>query len=125
MKFLPLALLACCLVLSQAAFSQQQRKPVTKTDIVEYSKLYFYTFSGEAYPGTLDALKQDLLNIPSVQEVKVEYKPEKNAGQLKVITKEKVTTQEHEDAFGPVKIKQVLIARNLSPGDFRIEDYNN
>lgn len=125
MKFLPLALLVCCLVLSQAAFSQQQRKPATKTDIVEYSKLYFYTFSGEAYPSTLDALKQDLLNIPSVQEVKVEYKPEKNAGQLKVITKEKVTTQEHEDAFGPVKIKQVLIARNLSPGDFRIEDYNN
>lgn len=125
MKFLPFALLACGLAFSQAAFSQQQRKPATKTDLVEYSKLYYYTFSGEAYPSTLEALKQDLLNIPSVQDVKIEYKSEKNAGQVKVITKEKVTTQEHEDAFGPLKIKQALIAHNLSPADVRIEDYNN
>lgn len=124
MKFLPLALLACCLAFSHEAISQQQRKPATKTDLVEYSKQYLYTFTGEAYQGTLDALKQDLLNMPSVLEVKIEYKPEKNAGQLKVITREKVATQEHEDAFGPVKIKHAIEARNLSPGDFRIEDYN-
>lgn len=125
MKHLSLVLLVFCLFSAKATFSQSQRKPQSKTDVVEYSKIYYYTFKGEALPDVLELLKQDLQNRPYVRDVKIEYKPERKAGQVKVITREKVVTHEGEEQFGPLIIKQALGARNLEPADVRIEDYTD
>ncbi|MBS1635205.1 MAG: hypothetical protein JST26_04725 [Bacteroidetes bacterium] len=122
MRLIPLLLVITCLSVSKTAFSQQQKTAHSKSDVVEYSKTYYYTFSGEATKETLELLREDLLKLPFVQDAKIEYKTEKSAGQVKLVTLEKVVTNEGDKEFSMVYIKQALINRGFSPADFRSED---
>ena len=122
MRLMPLLLVVLCMTASKAAYSQQPKVAHSKSEVVEFSKTYYYTFVGSASKETIEQLREDLLKLPFVQDAKVEYKTEKSAGQVKLITLEKVVTNEGDPEFSMVYIKQALINRGFSPADFRSED---
>lgn len=108
------------LTFCSVVFSQKtEAKPTTKKEI---TKMHYYTFTGTASQEQLDFLQQDLKSIEFVNEVKIEYKSEKHAGQVRLITKEYQVTSEGDKQFSPTIIKKTLLNKGFMPVEYRNEN---
>ncbi len=116
MKFLfTLTFLTFCSVV----FAQTtETKPTSRKEI---TKIHYYIFNGSASQDQLDFLRQDLAAIEFVSEVKIEYKPERNAGQIRLISKELAIASEGDKQFSPTIIKKTLINKGLTPAEYHSE----
>jgi hypothetical protein len=84
-------------------------------------KIHYYTFSGAAGQEQTEALQQELAKLEFVTEAKIEYKAEKNAGQIRVLTAEPAPKQENDPQFSPIGMKRVLINLGFTPAEYRFE----
>ncbi len=89
--------------------------------ITETSKMYSYQFEGKLTPTEIELLKEDILKMQFVKEVKVEYKDHKSAGQVRLITLEKFTNTDTEFQFSIYNLKELLISKNLFPSNYTFE----
>lgn len=121
MKNIRFSIMATLIFLSAFAFSQE---PKLKSD-KQLTRMHYYSFQGQASPELLDFLQQDLKNMEFVSEVKIEYKPEKGGGQIRLISKENAIAGEGDKQFSAVNIKRALISKGLTPVEYRNETMNN
>lgn len=91
------------------------------THISETSKMYSYRFTGKLTPTEIETLKTDVRNMEFVKEVKVEYKAEKTAGLLRLITIEKFTSTDSPFQFNILGLKELLLSKNLFPEEYESE----
>jgi hypothetical protein len=118
MRFLHLLCATAFIILSQFSFAQAPQK--IKSD-KQISKLHYYTFTGQISQDQIEFLQQDLKNMAFVIEVKIEYKAEKAAGQVRLISKENEVAGEGDKTFSAVDIKRTLVAKGLMPVEYRNE----
>jgi hypothetical protein len=118
MRFLHLLFATAFIFLSQCLFAQAPQK--IKSD-KQISKLHYYSFTGMLSADQLEFLQQDFKNMEFVVEVKIEYKAEKAAGQVRLISKENEVASEGDKQFSAVDIKRTLIAKGLMPVEYRNE----
>ncbi len=121
MRVVHLLVTVLFLSLSQYAFSQE---PKLKSD-KQITRMHYYSFQGQASQEQLDFLQQDLKNMEFVGEVKIEYKPEKGAGQIRLITTEKAVAGEGDKQFSAVNIKRSLISKGFTPVEYHNETISN
>lgn len=121
MKTSRFAIMGILIFLSAFAFSQE---PKLKSD-KQLTRMHYYSFQGQASPEQLDFLQQDLKNMAFVSEVKIEYKPEKGGGQVRLISKENAVVSEGDQEFSAVNIKRALISKGLMPVEYRNETINH
>ena|ERR1700752_3226977 len=117
MNFLLKSLLAFTfLVISKASFSQTNDNLITHT--------HYYSFSGDSNcnKDKINQLQDAVQKIEFVSEVTVKYGAEKQAGLMKVITREKPVVNEGDHVFSPAELKNTLLRFNLSPINYSIED---
>ncbi len=95
------------------------------TEGKQITKMHYYTFTGRVSPDQLEFLQQDLKNSEFVKEVKIEYKAEKGAGQIRLISQEKEVVSEGDKQFKPTSIKKALLNKGLTPGEYRNETIAN
>jgi len=107
------------LFLCSTVFSQNPDSKLTAAN--QITKIHYYTFTGQASPELLELLQQELKNSEFVSEVKIEYKAEKSAGQIRLISKEKGVVSEGDKQFKPTGIKKALLNKGLTPGEYRSE----
>lgn len=98
--------------------AQTEVKQNESTHITETSKMYSYQFTGNLTPTEISALKDEVSKMLFVKEVKMEYKPEKSAGQLRLVTLEKFTNNDAPFQFSIFDLKELLIKKNLMPVDY-------
>ena len=98
---------------AQSAVNQNE-----PTHISETSKMYSYQFSGKLTPTEIATLKEEVSKMLFVKEVKMEYKSEKSAGQIRLITLEKFTNNDAPFQFSIFDLKELLIKNNLMPVDY-------
>jgi hypothetical protein len=101
----------------QFAYSQEQKLKSDK----QVTKMHYYSFQGQASSEQLEFLQQDLKNMEFVSEVKIEYKAEKSAGQVRLITTENAVAGEGDKQFSAVNIKRTLVSKGLSPVEYHNE----
>ncbi|MES2131284.1 MAG: hypothetical protein V4506_02985 [Bacteroidota bacterium] len=119
MRFIYLFFTLAFISLSQSTFSQNtEQKPSTKKQI---TKMHYYSFTGQASQDQLDFLQQDLKNLEFVTEVKIEYKAEKGAGQVRLISVEQSIVSEGDKEFSPTVIKKTLVNKGLMPVEYHNE----
>ena len=106
---------------AQLAFSQEQKLKSDK----QVSSMHYYSFQGQASPEQLDFLQQELRNMEFVTEAKIEYKPEKSAGQVRLITRENAVVSEGDKQFNAVNIKRTLISKGFMPVEYHKETITN
>ncbi|MBC7695304.1 MAG: hypothetical protein H7141_07670 [Burkholderiales bacterium] len=87
----------------------------------ETEKIYYYSFSGILNPSSIDMIKDEILRMQFVTEVKIEYKAEKALGQVKLIAKEKYTNNDTDFEFSIYNLKMLLIRNNLMPSEYKSE----
>ena len=87
--------------------------------------MHYYSFQGQASPEQLDFLQQELRNMEFVTEAKIEYKPEKSAGQVRLITRENAVVSEGDKQFNAVNIKRTLISKGFMPVEYHKETITN
>jgi len=87
----------------------------------ETSKIYYYQFEGQLTPETLENLRNEILTMQFVTEAKIEYKAEKSAGQVRLLTTEKFTSVDNDFEFSIYNLKQLLIRYNLIPSVYKSE----
>lgn len=91
----------------------------------ETSKLYYYQFEGQLSPGASELMRNEILGMRFVTEAKIEYKPDKAAGQVRVFTTEKYTDNDTEFEFSIYHLKELLIRNNLFPSVYKSEVIGN
>lgn len=121
MRFSYFLITALFLSLSQFAFSQE---PKLKSD-KQITKMHYYSFQGQASPEQLEFLQQDLKSMEFVSEVKIEYKAEKGAGQVRLIATEAAVPGEGDKQFSAVNIKRSLVNKGLTPVEYHNETISN
>lgn len=84
-------------------------------------KIHYYTFSGIAVQEQLEFLQQELAKLEFVTEAKIEYKGEKSAGQIRILTAEPAPKHENDPLFSPSSIKKTLINQGFMPSEYRFE----
>ncbi len=77
--------------------------------------LYKYVIEQVSSESQLNELKADLLQIKGVNEVKFEYKPEKQRARAIIYTTQKVRQSEGDEEFKITAIKQAIIKHNMLP----------
>ena len=87
----------------------------------ETSKIYYYQFEGQLTPETSENLRNEILTMQFVTEAKIEYKAEKSAGQVRLLTTEKFTSVDNDFEFSIYNLKQLLTRYNLIPSVYRSE----
>ena len=87
----------------------------------ETSKIYYYQFEGTLTPETSENLRNEILTMQFVTEAKIEYKAEKSAGQVRLLTTEKFTSVDNDFEFSIYNLKQLLIRYNLIPSVYKSE----
>ena len=87
----------------------------------ETSKIYYYQFEGQLTPETSENLRNEILTMQFVTEAKIEYKAEKSAGQVRLLTTEKFTSVDNDFEFSIYNLKQLLIRYNLIPSVYKSE----
>lgn len=117
MRFTHCFLTVLFMFLCQFAYSQEQKLKSDK----QVTKLHYYSFQGQASFEQLEFLQQDLKNMEFVSEVKIEYKAEKGAGQVRLITTENAVAGEGDKQFSAVNIKRTLVSKGLSPVEYHNE----
>ncbi len=113
--FFTLTLLSVCSSMSS------QNPDFKLTAANQITKIHYYTFTGRVSSDQLEFLQQELKNGEFVSEVKIEYKAEKGAGQIRLISKEKGIVSEGDKQFKPTGIKKALLNKGLTPGEYRSE----
>lgn len=98
---------------AQADVKQNEPAHITET-----SKMYSYQFTGNLTPTEITSLKDEVSKMLFVKEVKMEYKPEKSAGQLRLVTLEKFTNNDNPFQFSIFDLKELLIKKKLMPVDY-------
>lgn len=121
MKSLRFFIAAVLISTVQLAFSQEQKLKSDK----QVSSMHYYSFQGQASPEQLDFLQQELRNMEFVTEAKIEYKPEKSAGQVRLITRENAVVSEGDKQFNAVNIKRTLISKGFMPVEYHKETITN
>ncbi len=121
MRFIYVLFTVLFLSLNQFAFSQE---PKLKSD-KQITKMHYYSFQGQASAEQLDFLQQDLKNLEFVSEVKIEYKAEKGAGQVRLITTEAAIAGEGDKQFSAVNIKRSLVNKGFTPVEYHNETITN
>lgn len=121
MRFIKILAFAAMFLLATSVFAQEQ-KPRSDKELVT---LHYYSFQGQASPQQLEFLQQELSNMEFVTEVKVEYKAEKSAGQVRLITREKAIVSEGDKQFNPVNIKRTFINKGFNPVEYHREAISN
>lgn len=105
-------------VISINSFSQAADKAsLAKTT----EKIYYYSFSGTLNPENIEAMKEEILRMQFVTEVKIEYKAEKALGQVRLIAKEYYTNNDTDFEFSIYNLKMLLIRNNLMPSEYKFE----
>lgn len=87
----------------------------------ETSKIYYYQFEGQLTPETSENLRNEILTMQFVTEAKIEYKAEKSAGQVRLLTTEKFTSVDNDFEFSIYNLKQLLTRYNLIPSVYKSE----
>lgn len=121
MRFFYFLVTAACLLMAKPTYSQQQKLKSDK----QINTMHYYSFQGQTSPEQLEFLQQELRNMEFVTEVKIEYKAEKGAGQVRLITKENVIAGEGDKQFSAVNIKRTLISKGLNPVEYHNETISN
>lgn len=121
MKSLRFFIAAVLISTAQPGFSQEQKLKSDK----QVSSMHYYSFQGQASPEQLDFLQQELRNMEFVTEAKIEYKPEKSAGQVRLITRENAVVSEGDKQFNAVNIKRTLISKGFMPVEYHKETITN
>lgn len=85
-------------------------------------KIHYYTFSGTAVQEQLEQLQQDIAKLEFVTQAKVEYKAEKQKGQVRILTSEPKAKNENDAVFSPYQVKQVFIKLGYTPDEYRFEN---
>lgn len=101
---------------SSLLYSQQKTKEVTKNIVTE--KLYAYRFKGELPKHISENLTKDISKMLFVSGVKVEYKTEKQSGQVRVWTKEYFINIDTEFQFNILALNELLVKYNLTPVEY-------
>lgn len=96
-------------------FSQNNIEQVTK-------RIHYYSFSGAASQEQIENLQQEVAKIKFVTEAKVQYKPEKGKGELRVLTSEIPVKGENEPEFSPILLKRTLANLGFEPNEYRSEN---
>ena len=105
-------------LLSTSFFAQS----VDKTSLAkETEKIYYYSFSGVLNTENIEMMKEDILKMRFVKEVKIEYKAEKALGQVRLLTKEFYTNNDTDFEFSIYNLKMLLIQNNLMPSEYKSE----
>ena len=87
----------------------------------ETSKIYYYQFEGQLSPETSEKMRNEILGMQFVTEVKIEYKAEKSAGQVRLLATEKFTSVDNDFEFSIYNLKQLLMTYNLIPNIYKSE----
>ena len=87
----------------------------------ETEKIYYYSFSGVLNPDNIEMIKEEILRMQFVTEVKIEYKAEKALGQVRLIAKEYYTNNDTDFEFSIYNLKMLLIRNNLMPSEYKFE----
>lgn len=105
-------------LLSTSFFAQS----VDKASLAkETEKIYYYSFSGVLNTENIEMMKEDILKMRFVKEVKIEYKAEKALGQVRLLTKEFYTNNDTDFEFSIYNLKMLLIQNNLMPSEYKSE----
>jgi len=85
-------------------------------------KTFYYSFDNIQDQNDMQLLVEDLEKEKNVVKVKLNYKVEKNAGQVIVILHEPERTSEQEVFFSPKTIKNLMIQHHLTPGKMSVNE---
>lgn len=119
MRFIYFFFTLALISLSQSMFSQtSEQKPTSRKQI---TKMHYYSFTGQASQEQLDFLQQDLKNLELVTQVKIEYKVEKGAGQVRLVSVEQSVISEGDKEFSPTVIKKALVNKGFMPVEYHNE----
>jgi len=117
-QLLTFSILLFFTVISFKSFSQT----VDKASLAKTTeKIYYYSFSGTLNPENIEAMKEEILRMQFVTEVKIEYKAEKALGQVRLIAKEYYTNNDTDFEFSIYNLKMLLIRNNLMPSEYKFE----
>lgn len=76
---------------------------------------YYYVIEKVNSESQLNELKNDFLQITGVDEVKFEYKPEKQRARAIILTTQKIRQSEADDEFKITALKQAILKHNMMP----------
>lgn len=117
----PLVVCIGLLISSNFLTAQTTNREVEQKHITETSKMYEYRFSGKLSTSEIDQLREDVLKMDFVKEVKVLYKSEKSLGQVRLVTVEKFTSTDKPFQFNILGLKELLLSKNLFPEEYSSE----
>lgn len=76
---------------------------------------YYYVIEKVNSESQLNELKSNFLQINGVDEVKFEYKPEKQRARAIILTTQKIRQSEADDEFKITALKQAILNHNMIP----------
>ncbi len=76
---------------------------------------YYYVIERVNSESQLNELKNDFLQVKGVDEVKFEYKPEKQRARAIILTTQKIRQSEADDEFQITSLKQAILRHNMLP----------
>jgi hypothetical protein len=85
---------------------------------------YTYLIGNVISEEQLNQLTEELLQIKGVENVKYQYKPEKQLAQIIIYTEQKVRQSESDEEFNITALKAAVIKYQLLPLDFKEEVLN-
>lgn len=87
-----------------------------------YTKItYTYVIDNVTSESKLNELKTDLLQIKGVNEVKFEYKSEKQRARAIIYTTQKVRQSEGDEEFRITSLKQAILKHQMMPLELKEE----
>lgn len=111
MKYYLLILFAFSL---STAFAQEKSNRFIKVK-------YTYTVEKINYESQLQKLRDDFKQIKGVDEVKYNYKPEKQIAQYIIYTTQKIRESEGDEEFHITLLKEAIIKNDLLPNELKEE----
>ncbi len=117
MAFTKIVFTAAIIFFSSLLFSQDVKPAIS----IKTSKIYFYSFTGALNSESAELLKSEIERMRFVNEVKIEYKVQKSAGQIRLLATEFYTDNDTDFEFNVYDLKMLLIRNNLAPLDYKFE----
>ncbi|MBC7861752.1 MAG: hypothetical protein IAF38_02185 [Bacteroidia bacterium] len=116
-------LLLACFFLFTGNFylNAQENKQGAAQSPTSEKKILYYSFSGANSVAELETLKNEILLVENVKEIKTECKAEKKLAQFRIVFFEKRKTSEGDKEFDIAAIKKLILKYQYVPGDFKIE----
>ena len=101
--------------------AQNKNQIASRTQTTE-KKILYYSFSGPTSVTELESLKNEILLLEGVKEIKAECKSEKKSAQFRIIYYEKKRTTEGDKEFDITAVKKLILKYQYTPGDSKIEN---